>query len=132
MVCLFSISYGLARQLHQTVQKKSSSMQTRLTITQPNSLPLREGFGTVDSVACLSQLDRCDSPQVLIEEIARVMRPGGLLLLSVPEGGRGGVANRRPFTKTNFESILSAWFTVELQQSMETEDQKLLICKRKT
>ncbi len=52
-------------------------MQTRLAITQPNSLPLREGFGTVDSVVCFRQLDRCDQRHVLLWEIARVMRPGG-------------------------------------------------------
>ena len=105
-------------------------MQTRLAITQPNSLPLREGFGTVDSVACFRQMDRCDQPQVLLEEIARVLRPGGLLLLSVPEGRMGGAASRRPFTIAEAESILSRWFTVELQQVLEVEDHRLLVCKR--
>jgi len=60
-------------------------MQTRLAITQPSSLPLREGFGTVDAVACFRQMDRRDQPHILLGEIARVLRPGGLLLLSVPE-----------------------------------------------
>ena len=105
-------------------------MQTRLAITQPNSLPLREGFGTVDSVACFRQMDRCDKPHVLLGEIARVLRPGGLLLLSVPEGRKGGAANRRPFTIAEAETVLSRWFTVELQETLEVEDHRLLVCKR--
>ena len=88
-------------------------MQTRLAITQPNLLPLREGFGTVDSIACFRQMDRCDQPQSLLEEIARVLRSGGLLLLSVLKGRKGGAANRRPFTVA--EAVSGRWFTVELQ-----------------
>ncbi len=105
-------------------------MQTRLVITQPNSLPLREGFGTVDSVACFRQMDRCDRPLVLLEEIARVLRPGGLLLLSVPEGRMGGGANRRPFTISETEKVLSRWFTVDLRQTLEVDDHRLLVCTR--
>lgn len=88
----------------------------RLAITHPIALPLREGFGSVDSVACFSQLDQCDSPENLVAEIARVLRPGGLLLLTVPN--------------PQLESLLHPWFQVEMQQALESPDQRLLICIR--
>ncbi|OYW09913.1 MAG: hypothetical protein B7X34_05740 [Acidobacteriia bacterium 12-62-4] len=91
--------------------------QARLAITQPIALPLREGFGSVDSVSCFRQLDQCDSPEVLVAEIARVLRPGGLLLLTVPNG--------------DVESLLRPWFHVEMQQALDSPGQRLLICTRK-
>ncbi len=91
-------------------------MQARLAITQPIALPLREGFGSVDSVSCFRQLDQCDSPDVLVAEIARVLRPGGLLLLTVPNG--------------NVEALLRPWFHVEMQQALNSPEQRLLICTR--
>jgi SAM-dependent methyltransferase len=90
--------------------------QPRLAITHPIALPLREGFGSVDSVSCFRQLDQCDSPERLVAEIARVLRPGGLLLLTVP--------NR------HVESLLRPWFHVEFQQALDSPDQRLLICTR--
>ncbi len=90
--------------------------QTRLAITQPIALPLREGFGSVDSVSCIRQLDQCDSPEVLMAEIARVLRPGGLLLLTVPA--------------ENVEALLRPWFHVEMQQALDYPEQRLLICTR--
>jgi SAM-dependent methyltransferase len=98
------------------VQEKSDVRQARLAITESVSLPLREGFGSVDSVSCLRQLDQCDSPEVLVAEIARVLRPGGLLLLTVPNG--------------NVESLLRPWFQVEMQQALDSPEQRLLICTR--
>lgn len=88
----------------------------RLAITHPISLPLREGFGSVDSVSCFRQLDQCDSPETLVAEIARVLRPGGLLLLTVPN--------------PQLESLLHPWFQVEMQQALDSPDQRLLICIR--
>lgn len=90
--------------------------QARLAITHPIALPLREGFGSVDSVSCFRQLDQCDSPEKLVAEIARVLRPGGLLLLTVP--------NRQ------VERLLRPWFHVEIQQALDSPDQRLLICTR--
>lgn len=91
-------------------------MQARLAITHPIALPLREGFGSVDSVSCFSQLDQCESPEVLVAEIARVLRPGGLLLMTVPKG--------------NSEAMLRRWFHVEMQQALDSPDRRLLICTR--
>lgn len=88
----------------------------RLAITHPISLPLREGFGSVDSVSCFSHLDQCDSPETLVAEIARVLRPGGLLLLTVPN--------------PQLEHLLHPWFQVEMQQALDSPDQRLLICIR--
>ncbi len=90
--------------------------QARLAITESVALPLREGFGSVDSVSCFRQLDQCESPEVLVAEIARVLRPGGLLLLAVP--------NR------DVEALLRPWFQVEMQQALSSPDQRLLICTR--
>ncbi len=90
--------------------------QARLAITPPIALPLRGGFGSVDSVSCFRQLDQCESPEVLVAEIARVLRPGGLLLLTVPNG--------------NAEAILRPWFHVEMQQALDSPGQRLLLCTR--
>ena len=85
------LQFGSRVALKRVWEKRPFRMQTRLATTQPNLLPLREGFGTVDSIACFRQMDRCDQPQFLLEEIARVLRSGGLLLLFVLKTGRAAL-----------------------------------------
>ena len=85
------LQFGSRVALKRVWEKRPFRMQTRLATTQPNLLPLREGFGTVDSIACFRQMDRCDQPQFLLEQIARVLRSGGLLLLFVLKTGRAAL-----------------------------------------
>ncbi len=46
------------------------------------------GDATFDCVLCIEVLEHSEDPQLLITEIARVVRPGGTLLLTVPWSAR--------------------------------------------
>jgi SAM-dependent methyltransferase len=47
-------------------------------------LPFRAG--TLDAVALVNVLDHARRPQAVVEEAARVLRPGGMLIVRVPNG----------------------------------------------
>lgn len=46
------------------------------------SLPLADGC--VDAVTCFEAIEHVENPRAVVEEIVRVLRPGGLLLVSTP------------------------------------------------
>ena len=47
-----------------------------------NEIPFEES--SLDAVICSEVLEHVDSPQKSIEELIRVLKPGGILALSVP------------------------------------------------
>ncbi len=69
--------------------------------------------GTFSSAVCLETLEHVSRPEVLLQELHRVLRPGGRLVLSTPNYiGNGFLsrAHRREFTHDDLESLLSAVF----------------------
>lgn len=65
--------------------RKQASSQERLhepRIADINSLPF--GAGHFDGVLCSSVLEYVDSPAAALHEVQRVLKPGGWLVISVP------------------------------------------------
>lgn len=54
----------------------------RVSVARAEALPCRSG--SADLVACMDVLEHLDDDAVALEELRRVLRPGGLLLLTVP------------------------------------------------
>lgn len=50
------------------------------------TMPIEDG--TYDSVLCIEVLEHSESPQLLLSEMARILRPGGRLILTVPWSAR--------------------------------------------
>lgn len=71
------------------------------------ALPVRDG--TVDWVVCVEVLQYLPSPDAAMREIARVLVPGGAVLLAVPFLHRSdGPADRHRFTETRVRELLDA------------------------
>jgi asparagine synthase (glutamine-hydrolysing) len=60
---------------------------TALPVVQADAAALPFRSGTLDAVALVSVLDHTTQPLAAVREAARVLRPGGVLLMRVPNGG---------------------------------------------
>lgn len=70
-------------------------------------LPVRDG--SIDWVVCLEVLQYVASPDTAVLEIARVLRPGGATVVSVPFLHRtDGPTDRHRFTETRVRELLAA------------------------
>ena len=70
-------------------------------------LPVRDD--SIDWVVCLEMLQYVASPDAAVREIARVLRPGGATVVSVPFLHRSdGPTDRHRFTETRVRELLSA------------------------
>ena len=70
-------------------------------------LPVRDD--SLDWVVCLEMLQYVASPDTAVREIARVLRPGGATVVSVPFLHRSdGPTDRHRFTETRVRELLAA------------------------
>jgi SAM-dependent methyltransferase len=69
------------------------------------ALPVRGG--TADTVLCLETLEYVEAPERAVAELARVLRPGGRAVVSVPFLHRADSAtDRHRFTETRLRELL--------------------------
>lgn len=69
-----------------------------------------------DAVLCTEVLEHVADPELLVAEMKRVLRPGGILLITVPFAARVHHAphDYRRFTKFGLEKLLSGFASVEI------------------
>lgn len=81
------ISHGMLKQ----AAKKIAPHQSRVELMKYDSFPLPFPDETFDVVSCVEALELIGEKQAAIQELARVLRPGGTLLTSrgTEESGRG-------------------------------------------
>jgi len=82
---------------------------------------------TYDYVVCTEVLEHTLKPFAAVEEIWRILRPGGMLFLSVPFNFRihGPLPDCWRFTEHGLRAILEKFTVLELN-SLETEDRPLM------
>ena len=67
-----------------------------------------------DAVVCTETLEHVTNVDGTLRSIRRVMRPGAILVLSVPDGNQDDEdAHVHRFTRARLEKILERWFAVE-------------------
>lgn len=88
-VIAVDISHGMLEQ----AAKKLASYRERVRLMQYDSFPLPFPDETFDVVCCVEALELIGEKQAAVKELARVLRPGGVLLTSrgTEESGRGAV-----------------------------------------
>lgn len=75
----------------------------------------------VDIVICTQVLEHCDYPQKIIDECYRVLKPGGVLIITVPSvfPEHGYPADRWRFMPQGLEFMLDKFLTVEVKSEMD-------------
>ena len=65
------------------LEKDVSGIEGKITLSRGSgeSIPFREGF--FDAVICRNALDHMDDVDLVMDEIRRVARPGGIIILSI-------------------------------------------------
>lgn len=70
--------------------------------------------GAIDLVLCTQVLTYAKDPEALVKEALRVLRPGGVLLLTVPSFFPGHHDERWRFLPEGIELLLSGWVGIEI------------------
>ena len=88
-IIAIDISHGMLKQ----AAKKLSPQHERVELVQYETFPLPFPDQTFDVVSCVEALELIGDKQAAVNELARVLRPGGILLTTrgTEESGRGHV-----------------------------------------
>jgi 2-polyprenyl-6-hydroxyphenyl methylase/3-demethylubiquinone-9 3-methyltransferase len=65
-----------------SVREADEHVQASFAVATGESLPFSDD--SLDAVTCSEVLEHVDDPEVVVAEISRVLRPGGLLVFSMP------------------------------------------------
>jgi SAM-dependent methyltransferase len=106
------------RMLHEAVQR-TAQFADRLTYIWQDAQTLPFEDDTFDAVTCLEALEFMPDPRRVITELVRVLRPGGVLLVTNRIGDDARFLPRRAFPRDDFGSML--------QQAHPLEDVKIQV-----
>jgi len=76
------IGLDLSRQMLHLAQHKARRQGLRLCLIRQDAARLPFADGSFDAVTCVEALEFLADPQESLEEMARVLRPGGVLLVT--------------------------------------------------
>jgi SAM-dependent methyltransferase len=76
-------------------------------VADAHKLPYADG--SVDHISCLAVLEHLSRPEIAVEEMARVLRPGGLIYLESPglQPYHGYPSHFHNFTLTGHDALLA-------------------------
>ncbi|MCP4540946.1 MAG: class I SAM-dependent methyltransferase [Chloroflexi bacterium] len=94
------------RMLHQAVQR-TAQFADRLTYIWQDARKLPFDDGTFDAVTCLEALEFTPDPRAILVELVRVLRPGGVLLVTNRIGREAKLLPGRAFPRKEFERQLN-------------------------
>jgi ubiquinone/menaquinone biosynthesis C-methylase UbiE len=112
------VGLDISMRMLQQARRKAAQYRERVTWLRKDALDLPfvdEGF---DAVCCVEALEFMSEPTRVLREMARVLRPGGLLLTSNRRGLDGLLFPRRAFSKDRLRAILAelAMTSVQVEQ----------------
>ena len=105
---------------------QNESRSIDLIVKPGEEIPLPED--SIDLALCMDVLEHCDEPKFVLQELRRVLKPGGHLLISVPFINRehempndffrytsslfGKVLNDNDFFDIEIRKVGNRWFTI--------------------
>ncbi len=100
------IGIDLSRRMLREAVQRTAQFADRLTYVWQDARRLPFDDGTFDAVACLEALEFTPDPRAILVELVRVLRPGGVLLLTNRIGRDAQLLPGRVFPRDEFERIL--------------------------
>lgn len=91
-------------------------MRSHPDVTSFDGVTLPIADGSIDHILCTEVLEHASQPEALVAEMARVLRSGGTLVLTVPFSARVHHAphDYHRFTRYRLEALFARFGTVEI------------------
>lgn len=102
------IGLDLSRGMLRQAVRRTAQFADRLTFIWQGASHLPFEDNTFDAVSCLEALEFMPDPEQVLEELVRVLRPGGVLLLTNRVGPDAKLLPGRAFPPDVFEELLRA------------------------
>ncbi len=102
------VGLDLSRQMLAQGARLARPYADRLTLVWQDAQVLPFESQTFDAVTCLEMLEFTPDPQAVLRELVRVLRPGGVLLLSNRVGPDAPLLPRRAFSRPDFAALLDS------------------------
>jgi len=100
------VGLDLSRRMLRQAVRRTAQFADRLTFVWQDARHLPFDDGTFDGVTCLEALEFTPNPQALLAELVRVLRPGGVLLVTNRVGRDARFLPGRAFPRDEFERLL--------------------------
>jgi ubiquinone/menaquinone biosynthesis C-methylase UbiE len=101
------IGLDLSRGMLREAVRRTAQFADRLTYVWQDARSLPFDDDTFDAVTCLEALEFTPDPRAVLEELVRVLRPGGALLVTNRIGSDAKFLPGRAFPREAFEQLLS-------------------------
>lgn len=102
------IGVDLSRRMLAQAARLTRPYAGRVTLIWRDARRLPFVDNTFDAVACLEVLEFTPDPKGVLQELMRVLRPGGVLLVSNRVGPDAPFLPRRAFPRPAFEALLTS------------------------
>jgi SAM-dependent methyltransferase len=103
------IGLDLSRRMLRQAVRRTAQFADHLTYVWQDARRLPFDDGTFDAVTCLEALEFVPRPTEVLDELVRVLRPGGVLLVTNRVGRDARFLPGRAFPRDAFERILRAF-----------------------
>ena len=100
------IGLDLSRRMLSEAVQRTAQFADRLTYIWQDARRLPFDDDTFDAVACLEALEFTPNPREVLAELVRVLRPGGVLLVSNRIGSDAKLLPGRAFSSDEFKRVL--------------------------
>jgi len=100
------IALDLSRGMLEEAVRRTAQFSDRLTFIRQDASQLPFEENTFDAVTCIEALEFMPSPLRVLEELVRVLRPGGVLLITNRVGPDAKFLPGRAFDPDEFERML--------------------------
>jgi len=102
------IAQDLSRKMLLEADKKLAPYRDRYSLIRRDAQQLPYPDESFDAVCCLEALEFMPSPQRVLEEMARVLRPGGILLITNRVNWEGKLMPGKAFSRDELLRMLAA------------------------
>ncbi|MDY7080029.1 MAG: methyltransferase domain-containing protein [Chloroflexota bacterium] len=100
------IGLDLSRRMLRQAVRRTAQFADRLTYVWQDARRLPFDDGTFDAVTCLEALEFTPNPRAVLAELVRVLRPGGVLLVTNRIGRDAKLLPGRVFPRDEFAGML--------------------------